>query len=115
MAIKYAIRSLVEKITGRKCIRCDYEKGGYCTAPGIMYSRCYNSIGKPCFKRRENKSADVLTPGEKQEVERIVEEIMADMRAAELTPEEEYQMKKIKAELQRAEDAARESGLLTED
>jgi hypothetical protein len=111
--IKRLLRRLVEKLTGRKCSRCCHNCGGHCCHPnGKMFMRCWHSITLPGFKKRPprylraeskpGKGSPVAAPAEMP-------------RPAPLTPEQQYQLEKIKAKLQEAEYMARESGLLTED
>lgn len=99
MSIKCILTQAAEKITGRKCSSCKYNRGGRCCHPnGAMFMRCWQSITRPGFTGKYEKV-----------------EPMPAAPVADLTPEEEYQLQKIKDVLQIAEDDARESGLLTED
>lgn len=93
MFIKSYLSQLVEKITGRKCTRCRHNCDGRCCHPdGRMFMRCWDSITRPGFEKRPPRYLKTTTPA--------------------LTPEEEYQLQKIRTALQEAEDTARKSGLL---
>ncbi len=94
MSIKNLLGRKLAKITGRECHRCVHNRGRYCTAPGDVYAKCWHSITRPGFEER---------PGKYQREE------------PKLTPQEQHELEQIKRALQRAEDEARESGLLTED
>lgn len=99
MFIKDLLRKVWEKLTGRKCSRCKYNRGGRCCHPnGAMFMRCWHSVTLPGFAGKYEK----------------VEAAPAD-QVADLTQEEKYQLQRIREVLQQAEDNARESGLLTED
>lgn len=91
MFIKNLLRRVAEKLTGKKCSRYKYNRGGYCTHPdGSMFMRCWHSVTRPGFTGKYEKTA----------------------HAPELTPEEEYQLGKIKTALEEAGEIARESGLV---
>lgn len=50
------IVKLAEKLTGRKCSRCWYNRGGRCHNPnGAMFQRCWNSITRRGYKVREGQ------------------------------------------------------------
>lgn len=94
MSIKHYLVKLAEKRTGRSCSRCAHNRGGKCAHPSdSMFTKCWQSIKKPGFEKRQEPAAQEQAP-------------------AELTQEEQYQLQKIKEVLQEAEDAARDSGLL---
>ena len=105
MIIKSIITRLVEKLTGRKCSRCKYNRAGRCCHPnGRMFMKCWHSITRPGWTGRYAKAAPPVyelsvTAGEWDGV---------------LSEEEQHQLQKIKATLQEAGDLARESGLLGE-
>lgn len=118
MSIKSTLTRAAEKITGRKCTRCLHNCKGRCCHPdGRMFMRCWQSITRPGFEKRpprylkteDKRREELLAPGRA-----AAEGIKAGMevKPAPLTPEQKYQLAKIKATLQQAEDAARESGLL---
>ncbi len=89
MAIKSIITRWAEKLTGRKCSKCDHNCGGRCCHPdGNMFLRCWNSITRPGFTHTQ------------------------ETQPAPMTPEEEYQLQKIRETLAEAEDTARDGGLL---
>lgn len=136
MSIKSTMTRAAEKITGRKCTRCLHNCKGRCCHPdGRMFMRCWQSITRPGFEKRPPrylKTKDVTDP---EELMRKAQQYLAEsdpqrptinmtvadlqhiepIEPAPLTPEQKYQLAKIKATLQAAEDEARESGLLTED
>lgn len=109
MFIKNIIATLAHKLTGRKCSSCTHNCGGRCCHPsGSMFMKCWHSITRPGYEHSEsvhysNTAGTAASAG-----------LQAGM-ASGLTEEEQYQLEKIKAVLQDAEDEARESGLLTED
>lgn len=116
--IKRLLRGLVEKLTGRKCSRCCHNCGGRCCHPnGKMFMRCWHSITLPGFEKRPPRYLKIEDEMAKHGGARNYEAAKAATatRPAQLTPEQEQQLEKIKATLQDAEDMARESGLLTED
>lgn len=118
MSIKTYLVKLAEKLTGRKCIRCRHNCKGRCCHPdGRMFMRCWQSITRPGFEKRPPRYLKIEDEMAKHGAAHNYEAARAGMAAspAPLTPEEEYQLAKIKATLQEAEDTARESGLLTED
>lgn len=99
MFIKDLLARALEKLTGRKCSRCKYNRGGRCCHPdGAMFMRCWHSVTHPGFTGKYEK----------------VEAAPAD-QVAGLTEEEKYNLQRIKDVLQQAGDTARESGLLEED
>lgn len=92
MSIKRIITKLAEKLTGRKCTSCQHNVNSRCCHPnGKMFMRCWNSCTRPGYERKRRTA-----------------------KIAELTPEQEYQLQKIRETLAEAEDLARESGLLEE-
>lgn len=92
MRIKYLLARLVQKITGRTCSRCRHNRAGHCAHPSdSMFMECWHSITRPGFEEYQGKYLRQDT---------------------KLTAQEQIEMEKIKAALQRAEDDARESGLL---
>lgn len=91
MSIKHHFVRLAEKIHGRKCSRCQYNRGGTCAHPKEdAFSRCWQSLDKPGFLQRVENA-----PGD-------------------LTPEEKHQLGKIVESLQEASTTAQEAGLLKE-
>ena len=117
MSIKRTLTKAAEKITGRKCTRCRHNCKGRCCHPdGEMFLRCWNSITRPGFEKRPPR----YLKSEREQYEELGRKYNEGLQAglatepAPLTPEQQYQLKKIKATLQDAEDVARESGLLTE-
>lgn len=128
MSIKSTLTKAAEKITGRKCTRCLHNRGGRCCHPnGRMFMKCWQSITRPGFEKRPArflKYEDVVDTA--QLVEKAKQHLAAidqpthtyELNAVDLqhidslTPEEQYQLEKIKNVLQEAEDSARESGLL---
>lgn len=108
MSIKSTLTRAAEKITGRKCTRCLHNCKGRCCHPnGSMFAKCWQSITRPGFEKRPPRYL-------KTEDKRCTDQQPAEVKPAPLTPEQQYQLAKIKATLQEAEDEARESGLLTE-
>lgn len=114
--IKVCLVRLVAIFTGRKCNRCEYSRRGHCIHPdGQMYGRCFNSFTRPGY---EKYSPRYLDTKEKRREQLLAtgraagEGFVEGMKAAQLTPEQQHQLEKIKATLQQAEDTARESGLL---
>lgn len=90
MKIKMFLAKLVEKITGKKCSRCRHNCGGTCAHPSDgMFMRCWHGITRPGYEERP-----------------------AEIEAAELTEEQQYQLRKIQETLQEAGDTARDGGLL---
>lgn len=122
MSIKSTLTKAAEKITGRKCTRCRHNCTGRCCHPdGRMFMKCWQSITRPGFEKRpprylkneeDKRREELLAPGRA-----AAEGFKAGMavKPAPLTPEQEHQLRKIRAVLEQAEDTARESGLLTED
>lgn len=107
--IKAYLTKLAEKITGRKCIRCRHSNAGRCGHPnGGMFGKCWQSLTRPGFEYSESVHyARTVGAAAAEGVQAGME-----VKPAPLTPEQEYQLAKIKAVLQEAEDNARESGLL---
>ena len=108
MLIKNLLRRVAEKLTGKKCSRCKFNCCGHCTHPDpTMFDRCWNSVTMPGFLGKyESPSlsyAEALAAAGEALQKGITEP---------LTPEEEYQLGKIKAALEEAGEIARESGLL---
>lgn len=116
MFIKSYLSQLVEKITGRKCTRCRHNCAGRCCHPvGRMFMRCWHSITRPGFEMRPARYLKTGTDLNKvQKTGRYVSEAGRENSTlpAPLTPEEEYQLQKIRAALEEAGATARESGLL---
>lgn len=115
MSIKSTLTRAAEKITGRKCTRCLHNCKGRCCHPdGAMFWKCWQSLTRPGFEKRPPRylkagtdlNKEVQTPGH------FVATAAMEVKPAPLTPEQKYQLEKIKATLQQAEDTARESGLL---
>lgn len=106
MGIKIILQIVAEKLTGRKCSHCKYNRAGRCCHPdGRMFMKCWHSVTRPGYEYSEsvfyhNTAGQAATDG-----------LQAGL-AANLTEEEHYQLQKIKASLQEAEDIARKSGLL---
>lgn len=137
MGIKIILRNVAEKLTGRKCSRCKYNRAGRCCHPdGRMFMKCWHSVTRPGWTGRYEKAAPPafelrITPGEwdgllsekeQKQLQNIaavlpVREIVVttDQWGGLLSEEEQHQLQKIKASLQEAGDIARESGLLGED
>lgn len=118
MSIKRTLTKAAEKITGRKCTRCLHNCKGRCCHPdGEMFMRCWNSITRPGFEKRPPRYLKIEDEMAKHGAAQNYAAAKAGMAAkpAQLTPEQQYQLEKIKATLRDAEDMARESGLLTED
>lgn len=120
MSIKRTLTKAAEKITGRKCTRCLHNCKGRCCHPdGKMFMRCWNSITRPGFEKRpprylkDESQAPVSAAFSYNAVQ--LPDLPGEIKPEPLTPEQQYQLEKIKATLQDAEDMARESGLLTED
>lgn len=87
--IKNLLRKHHAKRTGRECSRCRHNCGGRCAHPSdSMFMKCWHSITRPGFELRQENNAP------------------------NLTAEEQYQLQKIRATLQEAEDAARDAGLV---
>lgn len=102
MLIKDLLRRVAEKLTGKKCSRCKYNRCGHCTHPDpTMFDRCWNSVTMPGFTGRYEKT----TPPA-YELSVTVGEWDG------LTEEERFQLLKIKAALEEAGEIARESGLV---
>ena len=94
MSIKYLLRKLYAKLTGRKCSSCKYNRCGHCVHPSDgMYLRCWHSITRPSFKPRPPRYLRENT---------------------NLTQQEQHDLEKIKATLQEASDTARAGDLLGE-
>ena len=76
MGIMSFVVRLAEKITGRKCSRCDHNRGGRCCHPnGETFCRCWQSITRPGFEHiQENEPGD-MTQEEKHQLEKIVESL----------------------------------------
>ncbi len=107
MGIKILLRNVAEKLTGRKCCRCKYNRAGRCCHPdGRMFMKCWHSVTRPGFEYSESVACA-------QAGAAAAEGLQAGL-AAGLTAEEQHQLQKIKASLQEAEDIARKSGLLGE-
>ena len=108
MAIKSKLVKMAARITGRKCSLCVHNWSGRCCHPdGHMFIKCWNSLHRPGFERSE--AVEYVEAG------KALCEGFQDGAQHKLTPEEEYQLQKIKIALEVAEDLARESGLITED
>ena len=76
MSIKHHFVRLAEKITGRKCIRCQYNRSGTCTHPHEdAFPRCWQSLDRPDFLQRVENAPGDLTEQEKHELGRIVESL----------------------------------------
>jgi hypothetical protein len=69
-----------------------------------MFMKCWHSITRPGYEYSESKNYNIMAGI-----------AVSEGLQAGLTEEEQYQLQKIKAVLQDAEDEARESGLLAED
>lgn len=107
MNIKYFLTKLVARITGRKCLRCQYNRSGYCTHPnGEMFARCWQSITRPGFRKEPIKLGKVVVK------ECDDNGIAFTVDTSDLTEEEWHQMEKIVASLQEASQTARDGGLL---
>ena len=114
MSIKSTLTKAAEKITGRKCTRCLHNCKGRCCHPdGAMFWKCWQSITRPGFEKRPPRYLryeHTTQPLGRATVEETTQGVT--VKAAPLTPQQQYELKKIKAALQQAEDTARESGLL---
>lgn len=106
MSIKYHLTKIAEKLTGRKCTSCGHNVAGRCCHPdGAMFMKCWQSLTRPGFKHSEsvhhaNTAAAAAAEG-----------IQSGL-AAELTPEQQHQLEKIKETLQEAGEIARDGGLV---
>lgn len=99
---KRFLTRLWENKTGRKCSRCKYNVAGHCTHPSDeMFTKCWHSITRPGFAGRYERPS-----------RHIEAKPVADLHVADLTPEEQHQLAKIKATLAEAGDTARDGGLL---
>lgn len=114
MSIKRALTKAAEKITGRKCYLCMYNHRGRCCHPdGEMFLRCWQSITRPGFEKRPPRYLKVKDEMAQHRAARNYEAAKAaEVKPAPLTPEQRYQLEKIKETLQEAGNTARESGLL---
>ena len=112
--IKKLLREQYEKLTGRKCSRCIFNRGGRCNLNRDEYMKCFHSITLPNFQKRPPRYLRTETTTGTQTPE-FKAPPMPEIKPAPLTVEQEQLLKKIRATLQDAEDIARESGLLTED
>ena len=120
MSIKSTLTKAAEKITGRKCTRCLHNCGGRCGHPdGRMFMKCWQSITRPGFEKRPPR---FLKIGDVTDTAQLVEKAKQYLAAIDqpthtcelkavdlqhiepLTPEEQYQLEKIKVVLQEAED-----------
>ena len=122
MFFKRILRKLWERLTGRRCHRCKYNRAGHCTHPSEgMFMRCWHIITRPGWtgKYERSPAPRVMKPRSEAlkyvEVGRAAAEGMKAGLQHELTPEEKYQLQKIRDPLEVAEDMARESGLISED
>lgn len=130
MAIKSKLVKMAARITGRKCSQCVHNWNGTCCHPdGNMFIKCWNSLRRPGFKavtladvELGRKICEAFKDGvssveagntKYKELHDHLQQALSPLSA--LTPEEEYQLQKIKVMLEEAEDMARESGLITED
>ena len=123
MFFKRILRKLWERLTGRRCHRCKYNRAGHCTHPSEgMFMRCWHSVTRPGWTGKYEKAPAPKDPAELGK--RLCEGFEDGMRhtrdrnrqrESELTQEEKYQLQKIRDALEEAEDMARESGLLSED
>jgi len=110
--IKTYLTKLAEKITGRKCIRCQHSNAGRCCHPdGDMFDKCWQSLTRPGFEYSESMHYARTVGAATTEGIRAGMEV----KPAPLTPEQKLQLERIKAVLQEAEDTARESGLVSEN
>lgn len=115
MLIKNLLRRVAEKLTGRKCSRCKYNRCCHCTHPDpAMFARCWNSITMPGFTGKYERPS--LSCAEAEELGKKLKEGfdagITAYRTGQLTEEEQYQFQKIQAALEEAGEIARESGLL---
>ncbi len=109
MSIKYFLRKLWAKLTGRKCSRCRHNCGGRCAHPdGTMFMRCWHSITRPGFEYSESVQY-ARTAGQA-----VAEGFQAgiDHAAGDLTDEEKHQLAKIVTSLQEASKTAQDAGLV---
>lgn len=109
MFIKDIIAQLAHKLTGRQCSSCTHNRCGRCCHPsGSMFMKCWHSITRPGYKYSQSvQYFTTVLPA-------INDALQAGINLG-MTEEENYQLQKIKAALEEAENAARESGLLEED
>lgn len=76
MSIKNHFVRLAEKIHGRKCSRCQYDRGGTCTHPHEdAFPRCWQSLDRPRFLQRVENAPGDLSEHEKHELGKIVESL----------------------------------------
>jgi hypothetical protein len=89
-----------EKITGRNCVNCRFNRGGHCAHPQeAMFLKCWNSITKPGHAGKYERTVFTL-------------KVTASEWEGVLSEEEQHQLQRIKASLQEAADMAKESGLV---
>lgn len=94
MAIKSLLVRTVEKITGRKCSRCRYNRAGRCAHPSDgMYAKCWHSMTRPGFKERP------ITLGKIKTMESDGQGIKFTVDTTGLSEEERHLLEKIKAAL----------------
>lgn len=100
MLIKRMLTKAAEKLTGRKCGNCKFNRGGHCAHPQeAMFLKCWNSITKPGHAGKYERTVFTL-------------KVTASEWDGLLTEEEQRQLQKIKSSLQEAADLAKESGLV---
>ena len=101
MLIKKIVAKVFEKITGRKCSNCQFNRGGRCAHPNeAMFMKCFNSITKPGHAGKYERTVFTL---------RVTE---AQWESGVLSEFEKEQLQKIKANLREASALAKESGLM---
>lgn len=108
--IKFIFK-LIEKLTGKRCSRCKYNRAARCHHPRAgMFRKCWHNPFRPGWTGKfqrvepERPPVPVATIANSEEPK----------ENQPLTPEEEYQLQKIREVLQEASDTARESGLMGE-
>ena len=74
MSIKHHFVRLAEKIHGRKCSRCQYDRSGTCTHPREdAFPRCWQSLDRPYYLQRAESAPGDMTQEEKHQLGKIVE------------------------------------------
>lgn len=101
MIIKRAFIRMAEKITGRKCSNCKFNRVGRCAHPKeAMFLKCFNSINKPGWAGKYERTVYSLKVTKEQ------------WESGVLSDSEKLQLQKIKASLAEASALAKESGLM---
>ena len=101
MLIKRMLTKAAEKLTGRKCGNCKFNRGGHCAHPQeAMFLKCWNSLTKPGHTGKFERTVFAL---------RVTD---AQWESGVLSDAEKLQLLKIKANLREASALAEESGLM---